>query len=611
MPPSTLAPAEPRSRLAPESAEPGTATGGAPRHGSRRVPPAPTDPRRSGGFTPGVEVVDEEREKDLVTFRQGARRRYLSTILLGAALGGAVFFGVVSVPVWVMVAIFAGAIGCNFVLVNLATRPALYHWSWRYAFAAFDAMLISMLMIEFGERGLAAVYFLAIIPYSFDRGKSLGYFTAGVCAVCFVAANYVYHLLHPGTPVDMGAVITVGVLIVIVAQQTVPIPSKLIRRIRATRQAFSEAEHGNLLVRADARYSDELGFLERSFNGMLARMGQIIGAVQREAEDVAAYADRVAQATQALHAAGAEFAATARDLSERLEAQRGFTEAGTKQTSHARAASDGLRDRAGEMEADAQALVEAAERSRDSITRAGTTLVTIGEKVRDSAATVGALAGASEQIGDFVETVARIARQTNLLALNAAIEAARAGEHGRGFAVVAGEVKTLANNSAAALVNIRQLIEAVQDAARRTTEHVGVVATSVEDGEQVIRTAATALASIARGVEEARAAAARIATLSSAQRERAGVVAQEIETIAGTAETTSTVAQDMSGVVEEQLASMAHITESSQHLADISARLKSLTSRFVLDTAVPEEPMPPVSSPVSLQYAARPLATAS
>ncbi|HET7459571.1 MAG TPA: methyl-accepting chemotaxis protein [Gemmatimonadaceae bacterium] len=564
-------------------AEPDTASGGPPRY----LPPAPKSPRRgggtgrgTGGFTPGVDMMDEEREKDLVTFRQGARRRYLSTFLLGAALSVAVFLGVASVPVWVMLAIFVGAVSCNLALTTAATSRALYRWWWRYVFAAFDAMLISTLMLQFGERGLAVVYFLAIIPYSFDRGKSLGYFTAGACAVSFVAAQYIYHLIHPGTPAGMGQTITVAVLIVIVAQQTVPIPAKLIRRIRAARTAFSEAEHGNLLVRADARYSDELGFLERSFNGMLAQMGQIIGAVQREAEDVAAYADRVAQATRALQTAGSEFASTARDLSERLEAQRGFTEAGTKQTSNARAASDGLRDRAGEMETDARALVAAAERSRDSITRAGTTLVAIGEKVRDSAATVGTLAAESERVGNFVDTVARIARQTNLLALNAAIEAARAGEHGQGFAVVAEEVRKLAEESARASKAIARTIATVR-------ENIDVVVRSMGEGEQEVRdvgdvagAADQALGAVLDGIRRVADLVEETATVSRSQSQTMAQLSSAIQSVEGVSVEAATRAAAASSLATRQTESIEGMAETARRLAELSVRLREAMGGF-------------------------------
>ena len=85
------------------------------------------------------------------------------------------------------------------------------------------------------------------------------------------------------------------------------------------------------------------------------------------------------------------------------------------------------------------------------------------------------LSESANAIGQVTDTIKAISAQTNLLALNASIEAARAGVAGKGFAVVAGEIKELAQQTAAATEDIRSRIESVQIATRNGTEEISRV----------------------------------------------------------------------------------------------------------------------------------------
>jgi methyl-accepting chemotaxis protein len=537
----------------------------------------------AGIFPDMIQFRDEDRAKDALTYRLGARRRLALTIILGiAGLAGALS-GFTRISISTVLVIIGVALALNAVLTVLATGALSGVWWMRYAVAALDVALVSTVVAVLKQDSLVILYFLVIVPYSFDRGKALGYFTAAASAIAFATVRLL-GLPEAAEAVTKVWIAVTAVLLLIVASQVIPITSRLIARIRRTRRVIGDAEGGNLLVRADVRYGDELGLLQRSFNRMLETLGQLIGAVQNEADGVAHAADRLAGATSTLSTNGAQFASTALSLTTQLESQHRLAEEGSQHTRHALSASERLRERAEEMEHRAQALLATAETSQDSIGRASEALVTISERVRETAVIVASLGSASQRVDQFVDSVSRIARQTNLLALNAAIEAARAGEHGKGFAVVAEEVRTLAEESGRAAKEVADTIAAVH-------ENIAAVVASMAEGERNVRDVGTiaeqanhSLGTMLDGIRHIAEVITETATVSRAQSITMQTLTSTMTEVQGVAVDASQRAVTASSVATQQTGALDDLNVTSRQLATLADRLRASVSLFAVRT---------------------------
>ena len=195
----------------------------------------------------------------------------------------------------------------------------------------------------------------------------------------------------------------------------------------------------------------------------------------------------ISEATRDVSNAAAEIANATTDLSQRTEEQA----AGLEETS---ASMEHISTVVKQNAANAQQASQLAAGTRETADRSGGV-------VANAIDAMARIAQSSTKIADIIGVIDEIARQTNLLALNAAVEAARAGDAGRGFAVVASEVRSLAQRSAQAAKDIKDLITSsstqVQDGVKlvdQTGKSLSEIVTSIKSVAELVSGIAAASA---------------------------------------------------------------------------------------------------------------------
>jgi len=217
-------------------------------------------------------------------------------------------------------------------------------------------------------------------------------------------------------------------------------------------------------------------------------IGRLFAGIKRMQESMASMVTAVRSSTESIDTGAREIGMGNTDLSQRTEQQ---------------AAS--LQETASSMEQLTGTVRQNAENARQAsqlAVNASDIATRGGEVVSQVVTTMQDIASSSSKVVDIIGVIEGIAFQTNILALNAAVEAARAGEQGRGFAVVAGEVRSLAQRSASAAKEIKELIGDSTHKVQSGSALVGRAGTTMDEIVQAVRRVTDIMGEISAASEE-------------------------------------------------------------------------------------------------------------
>ena len=284
-------------------------------------------------------------------------------------------------------------------------------------------------------------------------------------------------------------------------------------------QALDAMARGDLTVSIAKDYQGTFGKLKNDINATVAKLTEVVSSIKESADLIKTASMEISMGNTNLSQRTQEQASALEETASSMEEMTSTVKQNADNTKQANQLVSGARAQASEG----------------------------GEVVTKAVGAMEAISGSSKKIADIISVIDEIAFQTNLLALNAAVEAARAGEQGRGFAVVATEVRNLAQRSAEAAKEIKDLIN---DSVEK-----------VDTGSKLVDSSGTVLSEIVGSVKNISDIVAEIAAASQEQ-------ASGIEQVNKAVMQMDEMTQQNAALVEQAAAASKSMEEQAVNLSE-------------------------------------------
>ena len=305
---------------------------------------------------------------------------------------------------------------------------------------------------------------------------------------------------------------------------------QMVSHLQALAASAGQIASGDLTVEANP--ASEKDLMGNAFVTMIRNLREIVGNVSNSAESIATASQQIATGNANMAQRTEEQAASLEETASSME----------------------------EMTSTVKQNAENAQQANQLAIDASEVAVKGGDVINRVVTTMDAITASSKKISDIIGVIDGIAFQTNILALNAAVEAARAGEQGRGFAVVAGEVRNLAQRSAAAAKEIKSLISDSVD--------------RVCDGSKLVGEAGQTMQEIVVSIKRVTDIMSEISAASVEQ-------SDGIEQVNTAITQMDEITQQNASVVQEAASAAAALEEQAHHLIEAVAQFKLETNSTV------------------------------
>lgn len=345
-------------------------------------------------------------------------------------------------------------------------------------------------------------------------------------------------------------------------------------------KALSKIKEGDFTTSIDVKSTDEIGALSSYFKETISELSHLIKNLQRVSGELSYSAESLAATAEETSASADEVAKTVEDIAKGAQDQAGDAEQGAMRAKELSNKFVNLNQNTTDMLDSAKKVMEANQIGFKTLDDLKGKTVKNDQANQRIEIVINELNEKTKHIGTILDAISAISVQTNLLALNASIEAARAGEHGRGFAVVAEEIRKLAEESARAADEVRDIVTNIQVDSKKTVDSMAEMKSisqeqtlAVDDVNKSFETISLSIDDISEQIDKI----GHSVTLLNNDKDS---IVESIENISAVSEETAAASEEVTASMEQQTIAVEEVAKAAEKLNSIAVELNQEISKF-------------------------------